>query len=142
MQIKTKGDLVRAALRKLGVASDATLTDVEPQSMQDAVDDLEAMMAEWYQDGKASLPAMYSQMMTILLLKVTTMAFAPVQSAPYSIIWPAALLLIMRLRLLPKLSPLLNTEKSFSISKPPFPEPNERLTRHACRQAVETVSPI
>ncbi|ENB7761539.1 hypothetical protein ABIS62_004630, partial [Salmonella enterica subsp. enterica serovar Bredeney] len=29
MQIKTKGDLVRAALRKLGVASDATLTDVE-----------------------------------------------------------------------------------------------------------------
>ncbi|EBF6454462.1 hypothetical protein DN076_24495, partial [Salmonella enterica subsp. enterica serovar Saintpaul] len=26
MQIKTKGDLVRAALRKLGVASDATLT--------------------------------------------------------------------------------------------------------------------
>lgn len=113
MQIKTKGDLVRAALRKLGVASDATLTDVEPQSMQDAVDDLEAMMAEWYQDGKASLPAMYSQMMTILLLKVTTMAFAPVQSAPYSIIWPAALLLIMRLRLLPKLSPLLNTEKSF-----------------------------
>ncbi len=52
MQIKTKGDLVRAALRKLGVASDATLTDVEPQSMQDAVDDLEAMMAEWYQDGK------------------------------------------------------------------------------------------
>ncbi|HBM1701450.1 TPA: hypothetical protein LUJ01_004500, partial [Salmonella enterica subsp. enterica] len=50
MQIKTKGDLVRAALRKLGVASDATLTDVEPQSMQDAVDDLEAMMAEWYQD--------------------------------------------------------------------------------------------
>ncbi len=52
MQIKTKGDLARAALRKLGVASDATLTDIEPQSMQDAVDDLEAMMAEWYQDGK------------------------------------------------------------------------------------------
>lgn len=52
MQIATKGDLVRAALRKLGVASSATLTDVEPQSMQDAVDDLESMMAEWYQDGK------------------------------------------------------------------------------------------
>lgn len=52
MQIATKGDLVRAALRKLGVASSATLTDVEPQSMQDAVDDLETMMAEWYQDGK------------------------------------------------------------------------------------------
>lgn len=52
MLVATKGDLVRAALRKLGVASDATLTDVEPQSMQDAVDDLETMMAEWYQDGK------------------------------------------------------------------------------------------
>lgn len=52
MLISTKGDLVRAALRKLAIASDATLTDVEPQSMQDAVDDLESMMAEWYQDGK------------------------------------------------------------------------------------------
>lgn len=52
MQIKTKGDLVRAALRKLGVASDATLTDVDPQSIQDGVDDLESMMAEWYQNGK------------------------------------------------------------------------------------------
>lgn len=51
MQIATKGDIVRAALRKLGVASDATLTDVEPQSIQDGVDDLETMMAEWYQDG-------------------------------------------------------------------------------------------
>ncbi|WP_411900201.1 packaged DNA stabilization gp4 family protein, partial [Salmonella enterica] len=44
--------MVRAALRKLGVESDATLTDVVPQSMPDAVDDLEAIMAEWYQDGK------------------------------------------------------------------------------------------
>jgi hypothetical protein len=52
MLIETKGDLVRAALRKLAIASNATLTDVEPQSMQDAVDDLETMMAEWYQDGK------------------------------------------------------------------------------------------
>ncbi|MDU5828130.1 packaged DNA stabilization gp4 family protein [Mixta calida] len=52
MNLTTKGDIVRAALRKLGVASDATLTDVEPQSMQDAVEDLELMMAEWYQDGK------------------------------------------------------------------------------------------
>ncbi|WP_348250999.1 packaged DNA stabilization gp4 family protein, partial [Salmonella enterica] len=49
MQIKTKGDLARAGLRKLGVGSDATLTDIEAQSMQDAVDDLEAMMAEWHQ---------------------------------------------------------------------------------------------
>lgn len=52
MLIATKGDIVRAALRKLGVASDATLTDIEPQSIQDGVDDLETMMAEWYQDGK------------------------------------------------------------------------------------------
>ncbi|MBG6243132.1 MAG: hypothetical protein EKE20_15520 [Candidatus Symbiopectobacterium sp. Dall1.0] len=52
MLIATKGDLVRAALRKLAIASNATLTDVEQQSMQDAVDDLESMMAEWYQDGK------------------------------------------------------------------------------------------
>lgn len=49
--MSTKGDLVLAALRKLGIASDATLTDVEPQSVEDAVNDLEMMMAEWYQDG-------------------------------------------------------------------------------------------
>ncbi|GAA0484410.1 packaged DNA stabilization gp4 family protein [Tatumella punctata] len=52
MLTQTKGDIVRAALRKLGIASDATLTDVEPQSMEDAVDDLEMMMSEWYQDGQ------------------------------------------------------------------------------------------
>ncbi|WFQ80096.1 packaged DNA stabilization gp4 family protein [Xenorhabdus sp. SF857] len=51
MSLITKGDLVQAALRKLGVASDATLTDIEPQSLADAVSDLEMMMAEWYQDG-------------------------------------------------------------------------------------------
>lgn len=52
MLTQTKGDIVRAALRKLGIASDATLTDVEPQSMADAVEDLEMMMADWYQDGR------------------------------------------------------------------------------------------
>lgn len=51
MNLTTKGDLVDAALRKLGIASDATITDVEPQSTQDAVTDLEMMMAEWYQGG-------------------------------------------------------------------------------------------
>lgn len=51
MNLKTKGDLVNAALRKLGIASNATLTDVEPQSTEDAVNDLESMMAEWYEDG-------------------------------------------------------------------------------------------
>ncbi|EPS0644815.1 packaged DNA stabilization gp4 family protein [Cronobacter malonaticus] len=47
MNLTTKGDLALAALRKLGVASNATLTDVEPQSLEDAVNDLEMMMAEW-----------------------------------------------------------------------------------------------
>lgn len=47
MNLRTKGDLVLAALRKLGVASNATLTDLEPQSMEDGVNDLEMMMAEW-----------------------------------------------------------------------------------------------
>ena len=53
MNLTTKGDLVLAALRKLGVASDATLTDVEPQSVEDGVNDLEMMMAEWLEgDGQ------------------------------------------------------------------------------------------
>ncbi len=47
MNLTTKGEIVNAALRKLGVASSATLTDVEPQSMEDGVNDLEMMMAEW-----------------------------------------------------------------------------------------------
>lgn len=51
MNITTKGDLVLAALRKIGIASNATLTDVEPQSVEDGVNDLEMMMAEWFQDG-------------------------------------------------------------------------------------------
>ncbi len=51
MLITTKGELVLAALRKLGVASNATLTDVEPESMQDGIQDLESMMSEWYDDG-------------------------------------------------------------------------------------------
>lgn len=51
MNLTTKGDLVLAALRKLGVASNATLTDVEPQSMEDGVNDLEMMMAECVNDG-------------------------------------------------------------------------------------------
>lgn len=51
MNLTTKGDLVLAALRKLGVASNASLTDVEPQSMEDGVNDLEMMMAEWLEGG-------------------------------------------------------------------------------------------
>lgn len=54
MNLTTKGALVLAALRKLGVASNATLTDVEPQSVEDAVLDLEMMMAEW--QGSSDAP--------------------------------------------------------------------------------------
>ncbi|NCH64884.1 packaged DNA stabilization protein p27 [Cronobacter turicensis] len=43
----TKGDIALFALRKAGIASSATLTDVEPQSLEDAIHDLEGMMAEW-----------------------------------------------------------------------------------------------
>ncbi|HFV9294520.1 TPA: packaged DNA stabilization gp4 family protein [Serratia fonticola] len=43
----TKGEIVLFALRKFAVASNATLTDVEPQSMADGVSDLEDMMYEW-----------------------------------------------------------------------------------------------
>ncbi|MGL9720500.1 packaged DNA stabilization gp4 family protein [Symbiopectobacterium sp.] len=43
----TKGEIVLFALRKFAVASNATLTDVEPQSMADGVADLEDMLYEW-----------------------------------------------------------------------------------------------
>lgn len=45
--IITKGEIVLFALRKSAIASDATLTDAEPQSVQDALSDLEDMMHEW-----------------------------------------------------------------------------------------------
>lgn len=50
-KLLTKGDVVLFALRKCAVASNATLTDVEPQSIADGLDDLEAMMAEWRARG-------------------------------------------------------------------------------------------
>lgn len=49
---KTKAELVIAALRKIGVASNATLTDVEPQSIEDGVTDLESMLLEWWEAGE------------------------------------------------------------------------------------------
>ncbi|ATF52941.1 packaged DNA stabilization gp4 family protein [Morganella morganii] len=42
----TKGEILLFALRKAGVASDASLTDVEPQSVSDGISDLEDMMSE------------------------------------------------------------------------------------------------
>ncbi|MDU4687444.1 MAG: packaged DNA stabilization gp4 family protein [Serratia marcescens] len=59
MNLTTKGDLVLAALRKIGIASNATLTDVEPQSVEDGVNDLEMMMAEWREDPAVGIDIGY-----------------------------------------------------------------------------------
>lgn len=48
---KTKGDLVLKALRKAGLYSSATLTDADPQAIEDAINDLEDMMAAWQAKG-------------------------------------------------------------------------------------------
>lgn len=44
--LNTKGDIVRAALRKAAIASNATLSMIEPESMADGLEDLDMMMAE------------------------------------------------------------------------------------------------
>ncbi|MGL9737457.1 packaged DNA stabilization gp4 family protein [Serratia sp. (in: enterobacteria)] len=59
MNLTTKGDLVLAALRKIGIASNATITDVEPQSVEDGVNDLEMMMAEWREDPAGGIDIGY-----------------------------------------------------------------------------------
>ena len=48
---KTKGDIAQLALRRAGIASSATLTQPEPASIGDALEDLELMMAQWLVDG-------------------------------------------------------------------------------------------
>lgn len=48
---KTKGDIALLALRRAGIASSATLTQPEPASVGDALEDLELMMAQWLVDG-------------------------------------------------------------------------------------------
>lgn len=48
---KTKGEIVLLALRRAGIASSATLTQPEPQSVADALDDLEYLMAQFLVDG-------------------------------------------------------------------------------------------
>lgn len=48
---KTKGDIALLALRRAGIASNATLTQPEPASVGDALEDLELMMAQWVVDG-------------------------------------------------------------------------------------------
>lgn len=51
MVTKTKGDLALKALRKAGLYSDATLTDVDPPALADSIQDLEDMMARWQVEG-------------------------------------------------------------------------------------------
>ena len=48
---KTKGEIALLALRRAGIASSATLTQPEPASVGDALEDLELMMAQWLVDG-------------------------------------------------------------------------------------------
>ncbi len=48
---KTKGDIALLALRRAGIASSATLTQPDPASVGDALEDLELMMAQWLVDG-------------------------------------------------------------------------------------------
>ncbi|MFG6076990.1 packaged DNA stabilization gp4 family protein [Erwinia sp. OPT-41] len=52
MKLTTKGEIVNAALRKAGLASSATLTDIDPQSVEDGLEDLELMLAEWLMDDE------------------------------------------------------------------------------------------
>ena len=47
----TKGDIALLAMRRAGIASSATLTQPEPASVGDALEDLELMMAQWLVDG-------------------------------------------------------------------------------------------
>ena len=48
---KTKGDIALLALRRAGITSSSTLTQPEPASVGDALEDLELMMAQWLVDG-------------------------------------------------------------------------------------------
>ena len=48
---KTKGDIALLALRRAGISSSATLTQPEPASVGDALEDLELMMAQWLAEG-------------------------------------------------------------------------------------------
>lgn len=45
--VTTKGDIVLIALRKAAIASNSTLTQPEPQMVDDALTDMEMMLAEW-----------------------------------------------------------------------------------------------
>lgn len=53
MATATKEAIVLRALRRSGIASSAMLLAPEPESIQDALIDLEDMMAEWERDGVA-----------------------------------------------------------------------------------------
>lgn len=51
MATVTKGNIVSMALRKAGLASTTVLLEPEPQSIMDAVEDLESMVATWKSTG-------------------------------------------------------------------------------------------
>lgn len=51
MVAQTKGAIVLRALRRAGLASTSVLLPPEPESIQDALVDLEDMMAEWEGNG-------------------------------------------------------------------------------------------
>lgn len=53
MRTRTKGQLVDTALRRAGIASSAMLLGPEPESVADALEDLETMMAQWEGEGVA-----------------------------------------------------------------------------------------
>ncbi|WP_130651572.1 packaged DNA stabilization gp4 family protein, partial [Candidatus Williamhamiltonella defendens] len=81
----TKGEIVLFALRKAGIASESTNTEVEPQSFEESIIDLEDLMAELqikfgdlgYQfseegnpnaDDASGLPRKYKQVMGYQLM--------------------------------------------------------------------------
>lgn len=51
MATQTKEKIVMIALRRAGVASSAMLLAPEPESIQDALNDLENMLANWESEG-------------------------------------------------------------------------------------------
>lgn len=51
MATVTKGKIVAYALRKAGIASVTTLNTADPQTTEDALEDLEALAEQWKDEG-------------------------------------------------------------------------------------------
>ncbi len=110
--------------------------------MQDAVDDLEAMMAEWYQDGKGI---------------ITGYAFSgddnpPAEGDDHGLRSSAVSAVFHNLacRIAPdyaleataKIIATAKYGKELLYKQTAIARAKELLTRHVCQLAVETVSPI